>query len=610
MKALVVVHEVLPVEVMQHVLGMLDVPDLIRAEVVCSAWCGIAESAWHSFDSASVAPPPPPPTAAKRLAVLRRTDTTNEARLNRLIRWCCATGHDRVLQELLATERDRISPGMLNSTGTAGGKQPKGKEDRKQVGITPMHLAASCGSADVIRLLIQAGADVDPLCGSANTPVGLAVTNGFLDAAEVNYIFAWIRNKVLLLHGAKGSGVAGLVNPRQKNSKTKTKRVKGPLFFQAAAGGHVKIMQLLVEQAGEKGPALPVSAEKNTGRLATHFAAEYGRVEALDYLLQQGVDKDAFCRSKRTALHAATVSDQPAAVRFLLDQGAKVHFTSADVRSRLPIPSPLHQAAEAHNEVLVRLFLEFGVDINQREEGGRTPLHAAMDHGPASPRFTRLLLDLGADATAVDDRGQTVFHYLFNQPVKSATVEVCQCLIDAGADPVLGDPFRRLRFFGLAQEGIEVIRLLKQHGVEVDGPDVGSRLLSTAAQNSKFVLELIDLGVEPSSDAERAHLLRLALNRVRWTTSLGQAASSEDDRLINRLLERGMPRFRTPRPDPALFSVNLNMASYLELLPETKQWLAFLIEMPRKWIRGQRTSGQVAELLEFVESLGISLSGF
>ena len=45
-KALVVVHEVLPVEVMQHVLSMLDVPDLIRAGVVCSAWCGIAESAW------------------------------------------------------------------------------------------------------------------------------------------------------------------------------------------------------------------------------------------------------------------------------------------------------------------------------------------------------------------------------------------------------------------------------------------------------------------------------------------------------------------------------------------------------------------------------------
>jgi hypothetical protein len=45
MKALVV-HEVLPVEVMQHVLGMLDVPDLIRAEVVCSAWCRLAEPAW------------------------------------------------------------------------------------------------------------------------------------------------------------------------------------------------------------------------------------------------------------------------------------------------------------------------------------------------------------------------------------------------------------------------------------------------------------------------------------------------------------------------------------------------------------------------------------
>ena len=49
MKALVVVHEVLLVEVMQHVLGMLDVPDLICAEVVCSAWCGLTEPAWLSL---------------------------------------------------------------------------------------------------------------------------------------------------------------------------------------------------------------------------------------------------------------------------------------------------------------------------------------------------------------------------------------------------------------------------------------------------------------------------------------------------------------------------------------------------------------------------------
>jgi ankyrin repeat protein len=85
------------------------------------------------------------------------------------------------LQELLATETHRISPGMLNSTGTACDE-----EDSTQEGITPMHLAASCGSVDVIRLLIQAGADVDPLCNGANTPVGLAVTNGFIEAVEVN----------------------------------------------------------------------------------------------------------------------------------------------------------------------------------------------------------------------------------------------------------------------------------------------------------------------------------------------------------------------------------------------------------------------------------------
>jgi ankyrin repeat protein len=77
-----------------------------------------------------------------------------------------------------------------------------------------------------------------------------------------------------------------------------------------------------------------------------------------------------------------------------------------------PIPSPLHLAAKAHNEVLVRLFLEFGLDINLRDEEGRTPLHAAVGYGPASPRFTRLLLDHGADATAVDNQGSTAFHHL------------------------------------------------------------------------------------------------------------------------------------------------------------------------------------------------------
>jgi ankyrin repeat protein len=47
----------------------------------------------------------------------------------------------------------------------------------------------------------------------------------------------------------------------------------------------MKIMQLLVEKAG---PALILSAD-GAGRLATHYAAKNGRVEALAYLLQHGV---------------------------------------------------------------------------------------------------------------------------------------------------------------------------------------------------------------------------------------------------------------------------------------------------------------------------------
>jgi hypothetical protein len=106
-----------------------------------------------------------------------------------------------VLQELLATERARISPGMLNSTGTACDEEPGTPE-----GITPMHLAASCGSADVIRLLIQAGADVNPLCDSCHIVCDRVQCAVYpLRACSIPKPTA-IRNKVLL-HGAMGSGV-------------------------------------------------------------------------------------------------------------------------------------------------------------------------------------------------------------------------------------------------------------------------------------------------------------------------------------------------------------------------------------------------------------------
>ena len=74
--------------------------------------------------------------------------------------------------------------------------------------------------------------------------------------------------------------------------------------------------------------------------------------------------------------------------------------------------TPLHHAAYGGDEETVKFLVGAGADINiamncQGEQGGYTPLHSAMSMGHIEVAGD--LLRLGADATAMDDEGKTMF---------------------------------------------------------------------------------------------------------------------------------------------------------------------------------------------------------
>lgn len=52
-------------------------------------------------------------------------------------------------------------------------------------GSKPIHLAASCGSAEVIELLALAGTDLNAVNTQGSTPIGVVAAKGNLDAVEV-----------------------------------------------------------------------------------------------------------------------------------------------------------------------------------------------------------------------------------------------------------------------------------------------------------------------------------------------------------------------------------------------------------------------------------------
>ncbi|KAG5278954.1 hypothetical protein AALO_G00104560 [Alosa alosa] len=63
----------------------------------------------------------------------------------------------------------------------------------------------------------------------------------------------------------------------------------------------------------------------------------------------------------------------------------------------------IHEAVLSGNLACVKLLLEYGADIHQRDEEGWTPLHMACSD--SFPEIARYLLSLGADVDAENEDG-------------------------------------------------------------------------------------------------------------------------------------------------------------------------------------------------------------
>ena len=373
------------------------------------------------------------------------------------------------------------------------------------LGVTPLWLAAENGNEAMVELLLQAGADPRLSLRSGETPLVTAALTGnakvvhLLLAAGADPDTILLRNQTALMWAANerhAEVVAALLQygadpnlrtesrtqymktekPQDSHPDYKTWVEEGgytPLLF-AARAGDLASAEALVSAGAD------INAVSAFGISPTIMAVHGGNTALLGMLLDGGARIDD-ASSGHTAVHAAVLRGDTAAVQVLVDHGAdlEIQLTRATPVRRQSTDYHFHQAfvgatplwlaarfaepeimsillkagANPHAVTMVSYPAQRGLAENyQAEEGEITVLMAAvgMGHRRATPSWgslerregrtgkdnetyaleaTRLAIAAGVDLNRKDSAGQSALAFAKARRYES----VVSLLTNAGA---------------------------------------------------------------------------------------------------------------------------------------------------------------------------------
>jgi ankyrin repeat protein len=287
-----------------------------------------------------------------------------------------AAAGDEVYQAIRSNDLAKLRV-LVRGPGDANAKNETGD---------PLLLtAAAAGSIDAMRLLLDAGADVN----GQNAFGATALIWSAADMAKV---------KLLVDRGAN-------VNLAAKSGRT-------AVMVAAMSEESAPIVRLLAS----KGADLKAKDSFQTTLLIA--AAAGNDLDTMRLALDAGVDASAATVTGVTALFMASYHANLAAVRLLLSKGARVDAV-AEMPSLFPIDdpksgpialrkaTPLMIAAAVGTPDLVKTLLDAGANVNAKDSRNMTALMFAVAKNHQDPAVIRLLIERGADLTVQSNVGET-----------------------------------------------------------------------------------------------------------------------------------------------------------------------------------------------------------
>lgn len=386
----------------------------------------------------------------------------------------CRRGHTKIVRALLARRAFVDAPDSR--------------------GETPLHGAARAGGNDIVQFLIDAGANLGATSRYGETALFLAVHQAWRSSE-------WKTVTLLLDHGAALTQALPTLLRCPRTEITEHPRIQAArieiceqdqlcrLFETASPKQARSLLQSGADPARAATYALrnskyallgPIRAYHPFRYTSAHYRAALASVRGLEQLLDQGGDPNAiiehtYTDERRPLIYFAArgCGCDIATIPVLLRRGARPAASPELLTQPLIIELVLNKYASPE---VISTYAECGHDINVRAGDGKTALHAlasetwddrvassfqalrragadmeACDiHGrtplilcvraysAVTPSGLAALLQAGACVNAVDKRGLTVLHHLFDalrrEDPRPDYDTALQLLVSRGAD--------------------------------------------------------------------------------------------------------------------------------------------------------------------------------
>jgi len=293
-------------------------------------------------------------------------------------------------------------------------------------GRTALHQAASAGHTDILKILLDAGADINArdrgLFSQGADALYLASVSGHSDVV-----------RELLSKGAK-------VDSTEDNGWTS--------LIKAAQLGNVAVARVLLDFKAD------VNIRAKDGTTPILVAAQQGHTEIVKMLLEQGANVDTLTNDRSTPLMQAAQQGHFDVVKLLLINGAKVNARRDDNVSALYLAS-----YNGHTEI-AGILMDSGADVNTKTNDNVTALYTASGRG--NTEIVKALIQKGAD---INSRNTIDEWTPLIRASDQGHLEIVKILLLNGADINMQDRDGWTAMVAASKKGHNgIVKLLKESG--------------------------------------------------------------------------------------------------------------------------------------------------